>query len=118
MTELMKGGQYRVPVAKYAYEICKLFSIPLLPGESAVTVAAKKLQEWRAQVSFRMVADEDIESVLPQLEIILGTIRQAIASKLSSRQQRKKANDYRKPKHRNVQGARPLDLPEGDPYGD
>ncbi len=118
MTELMKGGQYRVPVAKYAYEICKLFSIPLLPGESAVTVAAKKLQEWRAQVSFRMVADEDIESVLPQLEIILGTIRQAIASKLSSRQQRKKANSSRQPKHRHMPSTRPLDLPPADPYAD
>jgi hypothetical protein len=51
--ELTKGSRHGVPVAKYALEICKIFAIPLLPNESAETVAAKKLQEWRAQVSFR-----------------------------------------------------------------
>ncbi len=118
MTELNKGGHYRIPVAKYACEICKLFKIPLLPKESAIQVATKKLQDWRTQVGFKRISDADIEAVLPQLETILGTIRQAIASKIVTREQRKKANDYRKPKHRNVQGTRPLDLPEGDPYSD
>jgi hypothetical protein len=118
ITELNKGGQYRLPVAKYACKICKLFKIPLLPNESAIQVATKKLQDWRTQVGFKRISDADIKAALPQLETILGTIRQAIAAKLKSREQRKKANDYRKPKHRNVQGARPLDLPEGDPYGD
>jgi hypothetical protein len=118
MTELNKGGHYRIPVAKYACEICKLFKIPLLPKESAIQVVTKKLQDWRTQISFKRISDADIEAVLDQLETILGTIRQAIASKIVTREQRKKANDYRKPKHRNVLGTRPLDLPEGDPYSD
>jgi hypothetical protein len=118
ITELNKGGHYRIPVAKYACEICKLFKIPLLPKESAIQVATKKLQDWRTQIGFKRISDSDIEAALPQLETILGTIRQAIAAKLVTREQRKKANDHRKPKHRNEQGTRPLDLPEGDPYGD
>jgi hypothetical protein len=118
MTELNKGGHYSVPVAKYACQICKLFKIPLLPKESAIQVATKKLQDWRTQVGFKRISDSDIEVVLPQLKTILGTIRQAIAAKLVTRKQRKKANDYRKPKHRNVLDTRPLDLSEGDPYGD
>ncbi len=28
LTELNKGGQYCVPVAKYACELCKLFNCP------------------------------------------------------------------------------------------
>jgi hypothetical protein len=118
MTELAKGGHYRIPVAKYASEICKLFAVPLLPGESTIQVATKKLQHWRSQIGFKRIADADIEAVLPELQTILGTIRQAIAAKLLTREQRKKANKHRKPKHRNVSSVPPLDLPEGDPYAD
>jgi hypothetical protein len=59
MTEFTKGGQYCVPVGKYALEVCKLFRIPLLPKESPIKVAVKKLEEWRALVNFRKVTGED-----------------------------------------------------------
>ncbi len=78
-TEFTKGGQYCVPVGKYAQEVCKLFHIPLLPKESPIAVAVKKLEEWRAQVNFRTVTDADIEAVLPQLESLVKTIRLAIS---------------------------------------
>jgi tRNA A37 threonylcarbamoyladenosine synthetase subunit TsaC/SUA5/YrdC len=118
MTEFTKGGKYRVPVAKYAQEICKIYRIPLLPKEAPVTVAVKKLEQWRAQVNFRAVADADIEAVLPELESLVKTIRLAIDSKIITRKQRKKANASRYPRHCNMPSTRPLDLPEGDPYGD
>ncbi len=118
MTEFTKGGKYRIPVAKYAQEVCKIFRIPLLPKEAPVTVAVKKLEEWRAQVNFRTVTDADIEAVLPELESLVKIIRLAIGSKIITREQRKKANDYRKSKYRNKQGTRPLDLPPADPYSD
>jgi hypothetical protein len=118
MTEFTKGGKYRIPVAKYAQEVCKIFRIPLLPKEAPVTVAVKKLEQWRAQVNFRTVTDEDIEAVLPQLESLVKTIRLAIGSKIVTRKQRKKANASRYPRHRNMPSTRPLDLPPADPYGD
>jgi hypothetical protein len=118
MTEFTKGGKYRVPVAKYAQEVCKIFRIPLLPKEAPVTVAVKKLEQWRAQVNFRTVTDADIEAVLPQLESLVKTIRLAIGSKIVTREQRKKANGSRQPKHRNTPSTRPLDLPPADPYAD
>jgi hypothetical protein len=86
MTEFTKGGKYRIPVAKYSQEVCKIFRIPLLPKEAPGTVAVKKLEEWRAQVNFHMVTDADIEVVLPELESLVKTIRLAIAqSSLSQR---------------------------------
>jgi hypothetical protein len=117
MTEFTKGGQYCVPVAKYAQEVCKLFRIPLLPKESPIKVSVKKLKEWRAQVTFRTVTDKDIEAVLPQLESLVKTIRLVIGSKIVTRAQRKQSHS-RRSKHRNVSATRPLDLPEGDPYAD
>jgi hypothetical protein len=117
MTEFTKGSQYCVPVGKYALEVCNLFHIPLLPKESPIKVAVKKLEEWRAQVNFRTVTDEDIEAVLPQLESLLKTIRLAIGSKIITRTQRKQSN-CRRSKHRNKSNVRPLDLSQGDPYAD
>jgi hypothetical protein len=118
MTEFTKGGKYRVPVAKYAQEICKIFRIPLLPKEAPVTVAVKKLEAWRAQVNFRTVTDEDIEAVLPQLESLVKTIRMAIGSKIVTREQRKQSHSRRCPKERNT-NPRPLHMPESDdPYVD
>jgi hypothetical protein len=117
MTEFTKGGKYCVPVGKYAQEVCNLFHIPLLPKESPIAVAVKKLEEWRAQVNFRTVTDEDIEAVLPQLESLVKTIRLAIGSKIVTREQRKQSN-HRRSKHRNVTNVHPLDLPTGDPYAD
>jgi hypothetical protein len=117
MTEFTKGGKYRIPVAKYAQEICKIFRIPLLPKEAPVTVAVKKLEQWRAQVNFRTVTDADIEVVLPELESLVKTIRLAIGSKIITREQRQQSNNRRRPKERNT-CPRPLHLPEGDPYVD
>jgi hypothetical protein len=117
MTEFTKGGQYCVPVGKYALEVCNLFHIPLLPKESPIKVAVKKLEEWRAQVNFRTVTDEDIEAVLPQLESLLKTIRLAIGSKIITRAQRQQSH-RRRPKHRNKSNVSPLDLPHDNPYAD
>jgi hypothetical protein len=117
MTEFTKGGKYHIPVAKYAQEVCKIFRIPLLPNELPVTVAVKKLEQWRAQVNFRTVTDEDIEAVLPGLESLVKTIRLAIGSEIITREQRKQSNNRRRPKERNT-CSRPLHLPEGDPYVD
>jgi hypothetical protein len=117
LTEFTKGGKYRIPVAKYAQEVCKIFHIPLLPKEAPVTVAVKKLEQWRAQVNFRTITDEEIEAVLPQLESLVKTIRLEIGSKIITREQRKQANNRRRPKGRNT-NPRPLHMPEGDPYAD
>jgi hypothetical protein len=117
LTEFTKGGKYRIPVAKYAQAVCKIFRIPLLPKEAPVTVAVKKLEQWHAQVNFRTVTDEDIEAVLPELESLVKTLRLAIGSKIITREQRKQANSRRYPKERNT-CPQPLHLPEGDPYAD
>jgi hypothetical protein len=118
MTEFTKGGKYRIPVAKYAQEICTIFRIPLLPNESPVKVAVKKLEEWRAQVNFRTVTDEDIEAVLPELESLLKTIRIAVGSKIITHEQRKQSNSLHHPKERNTNPC-PLHIPVGDdPYAD
>ncbi|WP_019501362.1 hypothetical protein [Pseudanabaena sp. PCC 6802] len=82
MTEFTKSDRHCVPVGKYAQEVCKIFRIPLLPKESPIQVAVKKLEEWRSQVNFRTVIDADIEAVLPQLESLVKTIRLAIGSKI------------------------------------
>lgn len=119
--ELNKGERYRIPVAKYACEICKLFEIPLLPGESAIQVATKKLQDWRIQIGLKRISNSELEFVLLPLETSLGAIRQAIASKLSSREQRKKATNRRQPRRRVTSEVNPLHLPEqwgGNPYDD
>jgi hypothetical protein len=120
-TEMNKGERYRIPVGKYACEICKLFEIPLLPKESVIKVATKKLQDWGLQIGLKRISNADLEAVLPQLETILGAIRQAIASKINSREQRKKANGYRLPKQRITSAVNPIHLPEqwgGNPYDD
>jgi hypothetical protein len=118
MTEFTKGGKYRVPAAKYAQEICKIFRIPLLPKEAPVTVAVKKLEEWRAQVNFRTVTDEDINADLPQLESLVKTLSLAIASKIVTREQRQQSHSRRRPKERNNNPS-PLHMPESDdPYAD
>ncbi|MEE3716973.1 hypothetical protein V2H45_09470 [Tumidithrix elongata RA019] len=117
IAEFTKSDKYCIPVAKYAQEVCTLFRIPLLPMESPVSVAVKKLQEWRAQVNFRMVVDADIEAVLPQLESLVKTIRMAIASKIVTREQRKQANKRRRPKARNTFPS-PLYQTGEDPYAD
>ncbi len=117
MTEFTKGGKYRVPVAKYAQEICKIFRIPLLPKEAPVTVAVKKLEQWRAQVNFRTFTNEDIEAVLPQLECLVKTIRLAIGSKIITREQRKQSYSQRRPKEHNTCPS-PLHHLGDDPYVD
>jgi hypothetical protein len=119
MTEFTKGGKYRIPVAKYAQEVCKIFRIPLLPKEAPVTVAVKKLEEWRAQVNFGTVTDEEIGSVLPQLESLVKTIRLAIGSKIITHEQcRTQSYSRRRPKELNTHPHH-LHLPEGDdPYLD
>jgi hypothetical protein len=117
MTEFTKGGKYHIPVAKYAQEVCKIFRIPLLPKEVPVTVAVKKLEQWRAQVNFRTVTDEDIEAVLPGLESLVKTIRLAIGSEIITRKQRQQSHSQRRPKERNTNPC-PLHMPEGDPYAD
>jgi hypothetical protein len=117
MTEFTKGGKYRIPVAKYAQEICTIFRIPLLPKESPVKVAVKKLEEWRAQVNFRTVTDANIEVVLPQLESLVKTIRLAIGSKIVTREQRKQSHSRRRPKELNTCPS-PLHHLGDDPYVD
>jgi hypothetical protein len=117
MTEFTKGGKYHIPVAKYAQEVCKIFRIPLLPNELPVTVAVKKLEQWRAQVNFRTVTDEDIEAVLPGLESLVKTIRLAIGSEIITREQRKQSNNRRRPKERNTCPST-LHQSGEDPYAD
>jgi hypothetical protein len=111
ITEFTKGGKYRIPGAKYSQEVCKIFRIPLLPQEAPVTVAVKKLEQWRTQVNFHTVTDEDIEAVLPELESLVKTIRLAIGSKIVTSEQRNRSHNHCWPKERNT-NPRPLHTKE------
>lgn len=123
--ELARGQKAGIPIGKYGVEICKLFKIPLAPGENPVKIAFNKLCEWRHAVSFGIVKASEYEYLIPKLQEIYGQsnelgIRGAIATEIKTRDERRRAMRSRQPKehyHRR-KGVAPLYYPDSDPYGD
>ena len=123
--QLVRGKTLNAPIGKYAIAICKVFDMPLAPGEDAMKISFDKLIEWRHAISFNVVRPKEFEVLIPQLIEIYGRteelgIRGAIASEVQTRNDRKAANKYRKPREeyrRRENTAAPLYLPE-NPFND
>jgi len=117
LAELVKAEKYYVTAGKYAAAICSCFKIPLLPMETPEAVAKAKLESFRIQLGFRSgLSAEDRSYLLEPLGLILGALRQAIASRILTREQRRSSYEHRA-KVRNIHPA-PLHILEGDPYAD
>lgn len=119
ISEIEKGVRIGAPIGKWCLEVCKIFEIPVLPGENPSTIAKNKLIEWRMAVGYNMIPIEEL-AIARELEQILGNevtgIKTAIASELKTRQERQNAAMFRQYKRRN-NPAPPLYFSD-DPYGD
>ncbi len=118
IVQLQTAERYYIPTGKYAAGILAIFKIPLLQGENSVLVAIKKLNEWRIIVNRQEVTE--LGEITAELERFIGILRQAIASKISSREQRRKSNTHRKyrVKPQPFSDLYKSEVWGGDPYAD